>query len=75
MLNDSLLAPLIQVMDVLMVVLAGFYALFSFVILRQVQLMNHSFKTTWGLIFVFIASLHFFAALALVAASALLVFF
>ena len=75
MLSNSLMQPFLQVMDILMVVLTAFYALFAFVILRQIQLMNHSFKTTWGLIFVFIASLHFFAALALVAASAILVFF
>ena len=73
--GSPLFEMFVRVMEILIVVLAGFYALFAFVMLRQVQLMNTTFRTVWGPIFIFLAALHFFAAIAVTVAAAALVFF
>ncbi len=73
--DGSIFDAMVRILEILMVVLTGFYAIFAFVIVRQVQLMNTTFKTSWGIIFIFLATLHFFAALALLLAGISLVFF
>lgn len=50
-----------QLIGILMVPLILLYIVFAFVLLRQVQLMNTTFRTVWGSVFVFMASVHFFA--------------
>jgi len=73
--DGSIFDLMIRVLEILMVVLVGFYSIFAFVIIRQVQLMNTTFKTSWGVVFIFLAALHFFASLAFLLAGVSLVFF
>ncbi len=73
--EGSIFDAMLRILEILLVILTGFYALFAFVIIRQVQLMNTTFKTAWGPVFIFLAALHFFAILALLLVSILLVFF
>ncbi|MEN9389264.1 MAG: hypothetical protein RLY61_348 [Candidatus Parcubacteria bacterium] len=61
MLDVSFLNVFYQLIGILMVPLILLYVVFAFVLLRQVQLMNTTFKTVWGAVFVFMASVHFFA--------------
>ena len=75
MLGTPLFDMFVRVMEILMVVLAGFYTIFAFVMVRQVQLMNTTFKTIWGSIFIFLAALQFFAAVGVTLAAVALVFF
>lgn len=61
MLDFNFLNLFYQVIGILMVPLILLYVIFAFILLRQVQLMNTTFRTLWGPIFVFMASVHFFA--------------
>lgn len=61
MLDINILATFYQLIGILLIPLILLYVIFAFVLLRQVQLMNTTFKTVWGPVFVFMASAHFFA--------------
>jgi hypothetical protein len=45
------------------ITLIGLYTIFSFVVLRQVSLMNKTFQTDFGGLFKLVAALHFVAVL------------
>jgi len=75
MMGFNFFTQMFQIIEILLVILSAFYALLAFVIIRQVQLMHTTFKTAWGPIFIFLASLHFFIAVGIVLASIVLVFF
>lgn len=65
-------AGLYSVINIALTALLALYALFAFIVIRQINLMNNSFKTIWSFPFTFIGWVHFFLALALLASSLLL---
>lgn len=65
MLELTILDPFFKLIGYLFIPLVGLYVIFSFVLLRQVQLMNNGFKTLWAPMFAFLGSAHFFVSLVL----------
>ncbi|EKD95881.1 MAG: hypothetical protein ACD_24C00284G0002, partial [uncultured bacterium] len=57
--------------DVVVFISVAGYAVFSFLLMRQVRLMNKSFSTPLGALFTFFGRLHFFVALILLLAALL----
>lgn len=58
----------LNIMDLIAIgltVIEVVYAIFAFLVLRQVHLMNESFKTPWSVFFAFLAWIHFLAAVLL----------
>jgi len=55
-----------KVMQALVISLQFLYALFAFIMVRQVKLMNTSFTTYAARTFTFLARMHFFAALGMI---------
>lgn len=64
-------AGFVQIIQFLIVILEILYGLFAFIVVRQVRLMNSSFKTSYASVFTFLAFVHFFLAIGLVAISIL----
>jgi len=50
----------------------GLYFVFALIIVRQIGLMNRSFKTNYGFFFKLVAYLHFFATAGLIVLTVLL---
>lgn len=61
-----------SVIKIALTALIAVYAIFAFIVLSKINLMNNSFKTVWAFPFVFLGWVHFFIALALLASSLLL---
>lgn len=67
-------AGFIGLLEVLFFVLEVMYVLFAFVVVRQVSLLNRSFKTDLAAFFKFLAYVHMFSSMAVVLISYLFLF-
>ncbi|KKS34609.1 MAG: hypothetical protein UV00_C0007G0023 [candidate division WWE3 bacterium GW2011_GWF1_42_14] len=64
-------AGIIAITDVVVFIFVALYTVFSFLLMKQIKLMNKSFSTPLGGVFTFFGRLHFFAALILLLAALL----
>lgn len=62
---------IVLITDILVSVFVAGYTIFSFLLMRQIRLMNRSFSTPLGAVFTFFGRLHFFVALILLLAALL----
>ncbi|OGC80085.1 hypothetical protein A3K01_03285 [candidate division WWE3 bacterium RIFOXYD1_FULL_43_17] len=62
-------AGVITVTDFVVLFFVAIYVIFSFLLMRQIRLMNKSFSTPLGALFSFFGRLHFFVALILLLAA------
>jgi len=64
----NLLSPagILTLAKVIVLIIELIYLVFSFIVIRQVSLMNRGFTTYLSLFFTFLAFAHFFAAVFLV---------
>ena len=62
---------IVLITDILVLVFVAGYTIFSFLLMRQIRLMNRSFSTPLGAVFTFFGRLHFFVALILLLAALL----
>jgi len=62
-------AGVITVTDFVVLFFVAIYVIFSFLLMRQIRLMNKSFSTPLGALFSFFGRLHFFVALMLLLAA------
>ncbi len=70
--NLDTLLPFMDTLEILTIVLEIMYTIFAFIIVRQVNVLRRSFLTSGDGVFTFFSKIHFFASLALVFLSVLL---